>query len=401
MAVIELSFMPRSKNTLDLLQALADEFEKQTSVRVILREVMWSRAEITRFALNQRGPDVSEVGVTWIDDYIAMDALRPFTRVEMALIGKPEEFLPASWQAGCMPGDERVWAIPWLAEPYVIHYRKDMLRQAGIEEATAFQTHAQIARTVDLLKQNGIRMPFGAPVRSTNLTNDPFCILQALCSWVWARGVDFCAPDGKSVWFFHPETLAALHDYFQLFRSVMPEDVPELVKLGNSEAFRQGRVAITFGTMTVLSPWDEVPAEVRENWGVAAFPQVGLVGGTSLVIWDYTHRTQDAVDLVRFLTRASSLLHLARPLYTLPPRLSAMSTPEFQDDPLWRDVIKAAKNGRSSPSVKLWGLIEEKLLASLYRIAEAITTDPALDLDTAIRGQVDPLARTLNLTLGQ
>jgi ABC-type glycerol-3-phosphate transport system substrate-binding protein len=252
-----------------------------------------------------------------------------------------------------------------------------------------------------MLQQHGLPMPFAAPIRSANPSIDPFCILQALCSWVWGHGGDFCSPDGRHVWFNQPEALAAMHEYFQLFRYVTPANIPELEKLGNSEAFRQGLAAITFGTMTVMAPWDEVPAQVRENWGVTAFPQAGLVGGTSLVVWDYSLHERAAVELVRFLTESASELSLSKPLYTLPSRLSTLVEPDFQSDPLWREAIRAAREGRSSPPVKLWGMIEEKLMNILHQIANAIIADPSLDLDQAIRKPVEQLARMLSLTLAQ
>ena len=401
MEEIELSFMPRTQDTFHLLRGLLDEFEKKARIHVKLREVLWSRSELIHFAIYQQGSDVSEVGVTWVDDLVAMNALRPYTFLDQTMIGKPEDFLSSSWQAGRLPDDEHLWAIPWLVEPYVIHYRKDLLRQAGVDEATAFQTHGQIAQTVESLKQSGIQIPLAAPVLTASPRRDPFCILQALCSWVWGRGKDFCTPDGKRVLLNEPGILAAMHDYFLLFRSISKDSVPDLMEKGSIQLFRQGQAAITFGTMTMLAPWNELPVEMQENWGVVAFPKAGFVGGTHLVVWEYTRHPKEAVELVRFLTSPPSLLYLAKPLCTLPPRLSVLSAPDFRGDPLWDGVIRAAENGRSSPSIKLWGLIEEKLLNILHQIAEDLIRDPYLDADTVIYMRIEPFAKKLSLTLSQ
>ena len=95
------------------------------------------------------------------------------------------------------------------------------------------------------------------------------------------------------------------------------------------------------------------------------------------------------------------MLSLSKSLFTLPPRLSTLAEPDFQNDPLWKAATQAAKAGRSSLSVKLWGLIEEKLLLVLHQIADTIIADPSLDLDQAIRKPVEQQARILSLTLAQ
>ena len=38
----------------------------------------------------------------------------------------------AVWQAGQVPNDRTVWAVPWLAETRVIFYWRKLLHEAGI-----------------------------------------------------------------------------------------------------------------------------------------------------------------------------------------------------------------------------------------------------------------------------
>ena len=152
MEEIELSVMHHAADpalTAQVLQPLLDQFKTQARVQVRLQCLDWTTAkqDLTKVALYHHGPDVSEIGSTWVSELIAMNAIRPFAPHELAKIGQPSEFAPASWSTTQVAGDNQVWALPWLAETYVIHYRQDLLRQAGVEKATAFQTHAQLEQT--------------------------------------------------------------------------------------------------------------------------------------------------------------------------------------------------------------------------------------------------------------
>ena len=146
---IQLSVMLHSPQTEDVLRGLLAQFEAQERVRVRLWLLDWvtARAELTRMAMYQQGPDVSEVGTTWIPDLVAMNGLRPFTPKELAGIGGREAFVPVSWQTVSLTHDPACWALPWLAETYAIHYRRDWLRQAGVDEASAFVDHAALDAT--------------------------------------------------------------------------------------------------------------------------------------------------------------------------------------------------------------------------------------------------------------
>jgi multiple sugar transport system substrate-binding protein len=399
MEEIELSVMHRAADpaqTANVLQPLLDQFESQARVQVHLQCLDWTTAnhDLTKVALYHHGPDVSEIGSTWVSELIAMNAIRPFAPYELAKIGKPLEFVPASWSTTQVAGDDQVWALPWLVEPFVIHYRKDWLRQAGVDEATAFQTHAQIAQTAARLQDSGVAIPVEHPFRA-----DRFIALHVLASWLWGYGGDYLSPDRKRVLFDQPEALAALQSYFGLLSLLSPEGRRLMIEEGNEPLFSKGKSAIAFGTIRLARPAYALPAEVADNWGVAALPQPCFVGGSNLVVWNHTRHAKAAVDLVRFLTQASSLAHCYGPLAVLPSRLAALDTPEITHDPMLNVMGNAIRTGRAYPLFALWGLLEDKLIEALLKIGNQLLTQPDADAEAVIRQQIEPLAQRLNLTL--
>lgn len=401
MEVIELSVMHHADDpavTAQVLQPLLDQFKAQARVQVNLQCLDWPTAkhDLTKVALYHHGPDVSEIGSTWASELIAMNAIRPFAPWDLAKIGKPIEFVPACWSTTQAASDGQVWALPWLAEPFVIHYRKDWLRQAGMDEVTAFQTHVQIVQTATRLMNEGVDIPVEHPFRA-----DRFIALHTLASWVWGYGGDYLSPDHKRVLFDQPETLEALQSYFGLLSLLSPEGRRLMIEEGGEPLFPKGKSAIAFGTIRLARPGYVVSAEVADNWGVAALPQPSFVGGSNLVIWNHTRHAKAAIDLVRFLTQASSLARCCGPLAALPPRLAVLDTPEFTQDPMLNVMSSAIRFGRTYPAFRLWGLLEDKLVEALLAIGNQLLTQPDRDLRDTIEQQIKPLAQRLNLTLAQ
>src|SRR5678815_1996187 len=78
------------------LRSLLDQFETQQQIRVRLNPLPYDRAwgEVVKYALDNRGPDVSQIGSTWVGNLAVTNALRPFAEGELTALGGPATFLP-------------------------------------------------------------------------------------------------------------------------------------------------------------------------------------------------------------------------------------------------------------------------------------------------------------------
>ncbi len=172
MVEIDLSIMDRSLHPIPDIQPTLDQFEAETNVHVNLTVLEWDSAwsEVLKTALYRHGPDISEMGSTWVSSLVGMNSLRPFSNEELAGFGGPGNFIPSLWESGKLAGETRLWAFPWLGYTRVIYYRRDLLEKAGIDEKTAFQTHAQLVKTLIRVQEMGGCTPWGVPTRFNDTT---------------------------------------------------------------------------------------------------------------------------------------------------------------------------------------------------------------------------------------
>src|SRR4030042_4455959 len=169
--------MSRGPTTVADLQPLLDQFEAEQRVHVRLRVLNWDTAwaDLLKVALYQYGPDVSEIGSTWLSSFVAMDALHPFGSSGPSAAGAPSAFLASSWQSGVMAqrlGEPALpWAIPWWADPRIIYFRRDILAQAGVDPAqAAFDSPDHLAHTLGQLQAAGVPIPWVVPTHQSRMT---------------------------------------------------------------------------------------------------------------------------------------------------------------------------------------------------------------------------------------
>ncbi len=90
---IEFSLMS-NVYTAEALEKALQELSHQTGVLYRSQFLTWGNAwtELVRVALYSHGPDVSEIGTTWVGDLVGMNSLHAFTYAEIEAIGGADLF---------------------------------------------------------------------------------------------------------------------------------------------------------------------------------------------------------------------------------------------------------------------------------------------------------------------
>jgi multiple sugar transport system substrate-binding protein len=393
MRELELSVMSIDSPGAEALRAALAEFEAQTGIRVRLRLFTWqdARVELVKFATYSEGPDVSEIGSTWLCDFVGMNSVRPFSPKEIDAFGGPSVFVPAAWESIVLPEHPGTWAIPWWADVRVLYYRRDLLEQAGVDEQHAFATPEAMDRTLGQLQANGVETPWVVPTQRTWMT------LHNAASWVWNAGGDFVSADGKQLLFDEPEARAGFKAYFALGR-YLPGKVHGLTDTESDRCFWQGEAAVTLSGPWLLHDPAIDPA-LLPKVGLAFPPGIPFVGGSHLVVWSHARYVHEVLRLVRFLASTQFQEAHGRRAGLLPARLDAlsdsMSAPQMSAERLERDLLQ----GRSFRSVPLWGLIESRLVKAVAEIWEDVLQHPTRDLDVVLNDHLTPLVRRLDFVI--
>jgi multiple sugar transport system substrate-binding protein len=330
-----------------------------------------------------------------LSEFVSMSALRPFIGSEVARFGGAQQFLPSAWHSVTPAMNRTVsvmtWAVPWLADMRLIHYRQDLFEQAGLEARPAFQSPQTLLETCARLQAAGVADPIVLPSRQSRMT------LHNLAGWVWGNGGDFTSPDGKRVLFVAEQARRAVYAYFDLARYMTPE-MRNRDEYQSDAAFLSGQAAITIsGPWLHLSP-DASPA-IAATIRQALPPGISYLGGSHLVIWKHTRHVEPALMLVRHLNSAEAQTRLVQASGLFPTRLEVLAREPFQSDPFYQMAGQGLKTGRVFPIFSLWGLVENKLAEAFTAIWSDILLDPAADIHAIVDEHLDDTAQRLNSTL--
>jgi multiple sugar transport system substrate-binding protein len=394
MEELGLSLLSHGPGTADVFRLWLDQFEANKKVHVESNVFEWEAAwpEMLKASLYGQGPDVSEMGSTWISSLVGMNVLLPFSAYELHTYGDKSAFLPSVWYPILDAGKGNIWALPWLAYTRMIYYRRDLLDKAGIDEHSAFKSHEQLEQTLRRLSENNVAVPWCVPTRQSRDT------LHNIASWIWSAGGEFISVDGRHILFNEPKARAGMRAYFDLHRHL----APPAQNMDQDSLFKQGQAAVIMS-----GPWlwpvgsnrpDFLP-EVAANIGVAVPLEIAFIGFSYMVVWKYCRKERLAMELVRELSSQNILAAFSSHTGPLSVRLDALDHSPLIDEPNYQTMVRALKTGRTFPQISLWGLIEEKLAFALDKIWEDVLAESQPNIDAIMSKHLDPLAQRLELTL--
>jgi ABC-type glycerol-3-phosphate transport system substrate-binding protein len=305
-------------------------------------------------------------------------------------MGGEAVFAPAAWQSAQRMSDGRLYSVPWLADPHVIFFWRDMLEQAGVDQETAFQTPDNLTEALIRLQASGVSKPW--------LLNagHKYNAIHTVSSWIWAAGGDFLSKDGNKALFTEPQALAGLKAYFSMIRFMGPESHTADYEFNEQLFVSRQSAVVQGGIATADYVIKNTPAEMHSKFGIALPFGVPIVGGSSLMIWSSTRNPEAAVSLVRFLTGKTAQSAYPATVSQLPVRLDVLNQPPYTTDPILHGFSEAMRRGRVFPITKLSGMLEENLGNALVDIWTTLAADPTTDLETLIISHLTPIARRFN-----
>lgn len=389
---LTVSIFDRDEATNARFRRWLDVFEQQTGITVRLELIPWSEAwsRLVEYAIYQSGPDLSETGSTWVADLIAMNALSPFPLETVRYITDGERFLETAWEGCVIQGEHGkfLWALPWSGDVRVLAFWPHLLKQVlGQDVSSAFESLSSLEQALAMLKADGCCNPLALPTVRSNLS------LHALATWVWNAGGDFVSEDGRQILFDQPQALEGIQAYFRL-----GDYLGEARFLGEGEVmdfFIQQRAAVIvsgywlFQDGRLTSPGSDLPE-------IASLPGYSFMGGTRWVVWKYSRNQESAAALLRFLNRLEVQQDLF-PAFGLPLKQAVWEYPPFNNAP-YTVFYYSLLHGRTFPTVRLWGMMEKRLVDLLPDIWRQVLNTPACRQECVARA-IRALAERLRLTL--
>ncbi|MBN9611489.1 MAG: extracellular solute-binding protein [Actinobacteria bacterium] len=348
--------MEDSKKFTDLMQ----NFTQRTGITVKVEAIPWANvgAKLTTAVASGNGPDVVQVGLSNLPDFVSAGALldlSPYLKDHPAL--QDDKFLPGVASDKTSPAG-KVLSIPWISDVRVLFYRSDILQQAGITTPPA--TWTDLFNDAKKLAQRGNRQ-YGYYIPQWD---------QALpIEFTWQAGGDVLDPTGK-VTFDTPAFKQAADFYLSFYRNKL---VPTASDSDQTQGFISGASPLLISGPYLESTITGSAPQLNGKWNVAPLPKdktgTSLLGGSNMGIWSKSQHVQADLKLLDYLSGTSAQLAWFKAADEMPSTKAALADPTLNSDPMVKVYVQQLSDAKLLPLVPNWGKINQDALDALNKIA--------------------------------
>lgn len=372
--------MPVTTNAQHDIPALIAPWVAQHSgltvrVTVLDWESGWNK--ITAAAASRRGPDVLELGTTWMPAIAAMGGLEPLSPAQLAEVGNGAAYYPELWKTTQVFGQKVVYGLPWYADVRAAFYRTDVFRQAGVDPAQAFATWDSFHAA--LKKINGTTVAGKRIAALAYAGKNDWNVVHNLAPWIWNAGGDVLTPDAKRSALATPQALRAIDFYSSLaVEGLVPSNALEKDSDILEGAWVGGDYGVIFSGPWLMRRIFEAPpgSPARSNFDVAPYPagphgHATFFGGSNLAIFKGSRHKAAAWDLVKYLGGKEPQVRLSLLSSMMPARVDAANDPAWTSrHPVYAKLTAIAADGRAYPPIPAWGPLETVYTKHLGQVAE-------------------------------
>jgi multiple sugar transport system substrate-binding protein len=407
---VDLWIMPNGPQPQEDMEAALEPFTERTGIDVNVEVVGWDVQldRIRNAAVSGEGPDVTQAGTTQVPFFAALGGFEDLSgRVED--IGGAGAYADGVWQTTQVVGQDGTWAIPWFTEARVVYYRKDVLQQAGVDEATAFADWDSFRSTLQAIEDNvsGVE-PFGSPGKKA------FDLVHHVMPFVWDAGGAELNADNTQSTINSPEAVEGVTFMADLIRDGL-YDASQLERDGTQveNQFKGGKLGVWMGGPWVLGSVERADdtnwtPEARENVGVAPMPAgpVGdaytFVGGSNLMMYESSDNKNEAWELMKFLSQDQVQTDYAAIQGMFPARVEPQQAYGESNGADFAAVFEAIQQGRTYAPVPQWAQIENAFKGRFGNILDSAAGKGGEDYSPdLVQQQLDEAAKEADGLLAQ
>jgi len=382
----------------------------RVNVTVLNWESAWSK--ITAAAASGQGPDILELGTTWVSSISSMGALEPISAAQQTEIGGAQAFIPAVWGSTHRFDDNKIYAIPWYADARAAFYRTDVFKKAGVNPKEAFTNWTSFKQAMQ--KING-QVIDGKKIYALGYPGkNDWNVIHNLAPWIWNAGGDLLSADRRHSAINSPEALQAI-TYYTSFAAegLVPSSALEKDSAQIEAGFFSGQYAVIFSGSWILKQMatpkakgGQMESVATHNFGIESYP-AGLKGnqtlfsGSDLAIMKSSKNKDQAWKLLAYLTSRDAEVTYSKMSAMLPARLDAVYDKDLMADPHYSNFVSQVKSGRHYPSIAGWGPLESVYLKNLGNMFDIVAGVKGKYSPQAIKQVLDDTANEANDVLSE
>ena len=411
---VKLWIMPNGPKPQEDMEAALKPFTAKTGIKADVEVVGWDVQldRIRNAAVSGEGPDVTQAGTTQVPFFAALGGFADVSD-RLADIGGEQAYPEGLWKTTQVVGQDGTWAVPWFTEARVIYYRKDVLRKAGVDPATAFADWDSFRSTLEAIEAkvpsiDGASIaPFGSPGKKA------FDLVHHVMPFVWDAGGAELSEDAKSSTINSPEAKQGVTFMADLIKDGLYSSA-ELERDGTQveNQFKGGKLAVWMGGPWVLGSVQRKDdtnwtAAARKNVGVAPMPSgpsgegFTFVGGSNLMLFKGSEHQNEAWELIKYLSQDQVQTDYAAIQGMFPARVEPQRSYGESNGADFKAVFEGIQQGRTYAPVPQWAQIENAYKGRFGNILDSAAGKGGDYSPAAVQKELDEAAKEADGLLAQ
>lgn len=368
---VEISVWAMGDEAKALPQIAGDFMKENPDIKVNVQALPWSNAhdKLLTAVASKKGPDVIQMGTTWIPEFAGAGALLDLT----SLVDQYPEFKEDQFFTGAVNTtkyDGKIVGIPWYTETRVLFYRTDLLKEAGYDQAP--RTWEELRAAAKKLAERG-QGKYGISIDMKE---------QSLAFMFARQNGSKLLDDQNKPLFNQPEFVEAVEYLNGFFKD---GSAPVDAGLDAVQGLRGEGIVPMF----ISGPWNinliqtQAP-ELEGKWAVAPLPakknNISALGGSDLSIFQYTKHPDEALKFIQYMSKPETQVKWMQLTKSLPTNVKAWEDPSLKDDPSYQALKQQLEHSEPMPLLTSWEQIAQTYLKSFERIVRG-GTDVQSEMD--------------------